>query len=187
MVSHKNIDDIDRHEPKGASTASAGQSLLSNGDGTTRWGNVFTFVGEMELSGEESVTFTGIPSTVKTIRVVFYNATGGSPIIRLGDASSIKSAGYLVDVGNFDGLSRKTDGFYMGNTASQSATSRETVDIQRSDSNEFVLSGTSILGSNQVELYAYTGSFNAEGLSIDRVQVRSSGSFTAGSVGLFIW
>lgn len=35
MVEHVNIQDADRHEPRGASTAGLNQVLMSNGDGTT--------------------------------------------------------------------------------------------------------------------------------------------------------
>ena len=35
IITHASIDDPDRHEPKGASTAALGEVLTSNGDGTT--------------------------------------------------------------------------------------------------------------------------------------------------------
>lgn len=47
MPEHVNIEDSQRHEPKGASTASAGQVIKSNGDGTTTFGQV----AYSELSG----------------------------------------------------------------------------------------------------------------------------------------
>lgn len=36
-IEHRDIPDGERHEPKGASTALAGYSLVANGDGTTTW------------------------------------------------------------------------------------------------------------------------------------------------------
>lgn len=38
-IQHSAISDADRHEPKGASSASTGQTIISNGDGTTSFGN----------------------------------------------------------------------------------------------------------------------------------------------------
>lgn len=40
MVEHVSILDVDRHEPKGASTAGLNQVLHSDGDGTTTWKSV---------------------------------------------------------------------------------------------------------------------------------------------------
>ena len=42
MPDHKDIADAERHEPKGASTALAGQALVSNGDGTTSFATLDT-------------------------------------------------------------------------------------------------------------------------------------------------
>jgi hypothetical protein len=47
-IEHKLIVDADRHEPKGASSATVKQALLSNGDGTTYFG----FVNYSDLSGK---------------------------------------------------------------------------------------------------------------------------------------
>ncbi len=201
MVSHKNIDDDDRQDSKGvritidtdqAVTIRACCTTPSKPDTTddesspapVQEAHGLTFVEEKELTGKEYVTFTGIPSTVKTIRVVFYNANL-TPIIRLGDASSVKSSGYQCVVGDYYSLSRKTDGFYIGEGGSTSLTCRETVDIQRSESNEFVLSGTGAMGRDSSVTYYYAGSYIATGPAIDRVQVRASAAFASGSVGLF--
>ena len=53
-IQHSAIADADRHEPKGASTASARQVLLSNGDGTTK----FDSVAFADLSGRPSTPFS---------------------------------------------------------------------------------------------------------------------------------
>ena len=52
-MEHKLIGDADRHEPKGASLATANQVIKSNGDGTTYFG----FVNRSELAG--TVTKSG--------------------------------------------------------------------------------------------------------------------------------
>jgi len=188
MVSHKNIEDVDRHEPKGASTASAGQLLSSKGDGTTEWVDQntggYTFLEEKDLTSQASVTFTGIPSTAKTIRVVFYNANR-TPIIQLGDASSIRTTGYLCDVGIVGGMGTETDGFHIGDTASTSQTCRATVEIQRSEANLFVVSGAAAMDSGTSSLFWYAGSYDADGIVVDRVRVTSDAAFASGSVAVF--
>ena len=51
MVEHVLIPDVDRHEPKHASTALAGQALVANGDGTTK----FEFLNYDSLSNVPAV------------------------------------------------------------------------------------------------------------------------------------
>lgn len=53
-IQHSVIADADRHQPKGASTATARQVLLSNGDGTTK----FDSVAFSELTGRPTVTIS---------------------------------------------------------------------------------------------------------------------------------
>lgn len=62
-IQHSAILDADRHEPKGASTATARQVLLSNGDGTTK----FDAVAFSDL--------TGIPSTLLSAAVLTGTST----------------------------------------------------------------------------------------------------------------
>ncbi len=40
MAEHVDIEDSERHEPKGASTATDGQYLRSNGDGSTSFATI---------------------------------------------------------------------------------------------------------------------------------------------------
>lgn len=46
-MEHKDIPDNQRHEPKGAATASSGQSLFANGDGTT----TFRYIAAGDIAG----------------------------------------------------------------------------------------------------------------------------------------
>lgn len=65
-VQHSAILDADRHEPKGASTATNRQVLLSNGDGTTK----FDAVAFSDL--------TGIPSTLLSAAILTGASTAAS-------------------------------------------------------------------------------------------------------------
>lgn len=78
-IEHKNIPDAERHEPKGASTATAGQVARANGDGST------TFVGATELGaitigGSPNIAsfVTQGPSAVDTPYQVTFGAGGGT-------------------------------------------------------------------------------------------------------------
>ena len=56
-----------------------------------------TFGAATDISGSNSTTFTGIPSTHKMIRVIWHGLTPGSqyPEWRLGDSSSFVTTGYF--------------------------------------------------------------------------------------------
>lgn len=75
-IEHKDIVDVDRHEPKGASSASLGQVLSSNGDGTTSFTDLPSFgsaqieLGYQTTNGQTSVTMTGIPNDATEIVVM---------------------------------------------------------------------------------------------------------------------
>lgn len=64
-IEHKLIVDADRHEPKGASSATAKQSLLSNGDGTTYFG----FTNYNDLAGKP---------VIKGYKQILYGASSAS-------------------------------------------------------------------------------------------------------------
>lgn len=65
-ILHSAILDADRHEPKGASTATIRKVLLSNGDGTTK----FDFVAFTDI--------TGRPSAILSAAVISSASTGAS-------------------------------------------------------------------------------------------------------------
>lgn len=79
---HSAIADADRHENKGASTASAGQVLQANGDGTTTFVNPSTLtntVSTVVLSQQD--TTHQVPSATDTaIQVTFGSATSTTDV-----------------------------------------------------------------------------------------------------------
>jgi len=74
MVEHVSISDVDRHEVKHASTALLNQSLLSNGNGTTRFSyisyadltNKPTIAGYRQVLAGASTAATQAPAAVDT-------------------------------------------------------------------------------------------------------------------------
>jgi hypothetical protein len=65
-IQHSAIADADRHEPKGASTATARQVILSNGDGTTKFDSV------------DWSDLTGKPSTPLSVAILSSASTAAS-------------------------------------------------------------------------------------------------------------
>ena len=73
-MEHKDIPDAQRHEPKGASTATAGQVLKANGDGTTSFSTI-NVGGYQQVFSAYSTAATQNPSAVDTaLQVEFGSA-----------------------------------------------------------------------------------------------------------------
>lgn len=108
-IQHNAIADADRHEPKGASTASNRQALISNGDGTTKFDNVaFT-----DLTGRPSTILTAAaltsvstsasqnPSAVNTNTDIIFGSGGSTADVSVSAAGLITfttGGPYLVQV-----------------------------------------------------------------------------------------
>lgn len=82
MVAHADLTEEYLHEPKGASTANEGDALLSNGDGTSYWGNpsAENIVGNLENSCSHGSykyadTATAITPIVLTTAGIEYEIT----------------------------------------------------------------------------------------------------------------
>lgn len=108
-IQHSAIADADRHEPKGASTASNRQVLLSKGDGTTKFDNVaFT-----DLTGRPTTILTAAaltsastsasqnPSAVNTNTDIVFGSGGSTADVSVSAAGLITfttGGPYLVQV-----------------------------------------------------------------------------------------
>lgn len=88
-IQHSNIPDAQRHEPKGASTATAGQVAKANGDGTT------TYVAPNTLNNvttttvlESGNTSNQLPVATDTpIQIAFGSPVSGTDITLAADGS----------------------------------------------------------------------------------------------------
>lgn len=105
-MEHVNIPDSQRHEPRGASTAASGQTVFSNGDGTTSFRYITpSDIPGLSLNGYEPVltsysqAVTQNPSALDTPLQVSFGAASTSPNVSLSDTGTItfNTAGeYLV-------------------------------------------------------------------------------------------
>ena len=109
---------------------SSGQYLQTNGSGGLSWQTVTDTTGwtwdttQTTLSGNSSVTVSGIPSTATRLLVHFYNIsndTNDDWIFRLGNSGGIVTSGYHVSAGYmFSGSANRTTGFYTYATGTAS-------------------------------------------------------------------
>ena len=104
------------------------------------------------------VDFTGIPSWVKRITIIFnYVSTNGSDelLVRIGDSSGVAATGYISEASDRAGDSTSTSGFIV--TVSSSSTS-------------------SVIGSVVLHNYADTSWISSGVLSISSLVASSAGS-----------
>lgn len=79
-MEHKDIPDAQRHEPKGASTATVGQVLTSNGDGTTSFATI-SVGGYETVVSNYSTAATQNPSALDTpLQVEFGTAVSSADV-----------------------------------------------------------------------------------------------------------
>lgn len=99
-IEHKNIPDAERHEPKGASTATSGQVLRSLGSGTTGWSNPSSLSNISIASMLEGVsTVSQAPTTTDTPYQVTWGSGGSNADVNIASNGvvTISTAGlYLV-------------------------------------------------------------------------------------------
>jgi hypothetical protein len=114
----------------GANYGTSGQVLTSQGSGSApQWatpaGTTWTWdTTQTTLSGNSSVTVSGIPSTATRLLVHFYNIsndTNDDWIFRLGNSGGIVTSGYHVSTGYmFSGSTYRPTGFYTYATGTAS-------------------------------------------------------------------
>lgn len=107
-MEHVNIPDSQRHEPRGASTAASGQTIFSNGDGTTS----FRFITPSDISGlglngydlvlsSASISSTQNPTGLNTPLQVNFGPTASSTAASLSSSGTLtfnQEGEYLVTV-----------------------------------------------------------------------------------------
>lgn len=118
-MEHKLIEDADRHEPKGATLATVGQVMKSNGDGTTYFG----FVNRDEIAGTivkagyskliyaESSASSQQPSATGTPLQVEFGAAQSTDDVSLGSTGILTfttSGQYLLELSYRYGRSTST-------------------------------------------------------------------------------
>lgn len=181
----------------GANYGTSGQVLTSGGSGAApSWANPsggITLATSVATTSGTAFDFTGIPSTVKRITVIFNgvqastsSGSGGSFLIQLGTSSGVENTGYvstgnvLDSTGGSSGAS-STAGFLMFNNASTGSLGGS-MTINLFSGNIWVENHTAQSGDNTRSVFG--GGTKTTAATLDRIRLTTtnSASFTAGSV-----
>jgi hypothetical protein len=176
---------------------SNGQYLQTNGSGALSWATVaspavaLTAATAVASTSGTSIDFTGIPSGVKRITVMFSGvSTNGSDnyLIQLGDSGGIETSGYTssASYGGGGATTWRTDGFIIYNVATSGGTHSGNVVITNITSNTWTSTG--VIGhdvsGNATGYSAGTKSLSA---TLDRVRITTQGgtnTFDAGTINI---
>lgn len=172
---------------------SADQALVTNGSGTLSWadrGRMVLGTAVASTSGTE-IDFTGIPSWVKRIIIMFSEvSTAGSsnPLIQLGDSGGFETTGYTstsmqATNGAASASSSRTDGFGIRSIAGSNTLSGHMV-ITLLGADAWVSSHIASLSSTATVSGA--GSKTLSG-TLDRIRITTGSgtdTFDAGSINI---
>lgn len=181
----------------GANYGTSGQVLTSGGSGAApSWANPssgITLATSVATTSGTAFDFTGIPSTVKRITVIFNgvqastsSGSGGSFLVQLGTSSGIENTGYVstgncLDSAGGSSAASSTAGFLVFNNAS-TANLGGSMTINLFSGNIWVENHTAQTGDNARSVLG--GGTKTTAATLDRIRLTTtnSASFTAGSV-----
>lgn len=138
-----------------------------------------------------SIDFTGIPSWVKRITVIFnsVSTSGTSPVqVQLGDAGGIETTSYTALAGGGATgvvVTSSSTGFIIDNSSATAGSSRNgAMIITNVSANTWVYSGNQSDGTTRVIMFGGTKDLSA---TLDRVRITTVGgtdTFDAGSINI---
>jgi hypothetical protein len=174
--------------PTGNGTAD--QVLAGNGSGTLSFvdrGRMVLETAQATTSGT-SVDFTGIPSWVKKITVMFNGvSTSGTsfPMVQLGNSGGIETTSYNSVVASSAGNVNSSAGFIISNSHAATDLCHGSMFITNLSGNSWTISGGFMTGN------AYRGVSGSKTLSdtLDRIRittVNGTNTFDAGSVNILL-
>jgi hypothetical protein len=147
------------------------------------------------VSASTSIDFTGIPSWVKRIMIMFVGvSTNGTSniLIQIGDAGGIETSGYIsqanhVDDGGGVGGASSTAGFIVTNATAAAGTFRGCVVLDLEDASDFTVVAYGILMDTTSGTLSCSGGSKATSAVLDRVRltiVNGTDTFDAGSINI---
>ena len=176
------------------SNGSDGNILGTDGAGNLSWvnGRMVLETAKASTSGT-SVDFTGIPSWVKRITVMFDGvSTNGTslPQVQVGDAGGIETTGYAGSSGSQSASTAGTAvypgaGFYIYDLGAATAVYLGVVVISSFGSNTWV--GNGVLGRSDSTRSSYTAGTKTLSATLDRIRittVNGTDAFDAGSINI---
>jgi hypothetical protein len=171
---------------------SADQALVTNGSGTLSFadrGRMTLATSQASTSGT-SIDFTGIPSWVKRVTVMFQGvSTNGTsaPMIRLGTSSGFVTSGYVAATSRTTTVGTSTAGFILSDATAASFTNEGIAQIANVTGNAWTFSSNIALSGNSCACGA--GSISSANLGGVLTQVRittvnGTDTFDAGSINI---
>lgn len=136
-----------------------------------------------------SIDFTGIPSWVKRVTVMFYGvSTSGTSIVQIQLGSgSVQTTGYLAGAANDSTGSQLTSGFPVNDTSAAAAETRYgTAIFSLLGSNIWTCNGTVYTPNGNSVIIDFAGGVTLSG-ALDRVRittVNGTDTFDAGSINI---
>jgi len=173
-------------------SASASNNLVLNSDGTTTLtpSNIIKSGTTVASTSGTAIDFTGIPSWVKRITVMFsgVSTNGGSPVlIQLGDSGGVEISGYTCTsgyTGPGTGSIGSTTGFVWMQNNAASVSDGHAI-ITKISGNNWVYS--SVVGRTNDNYIMMGGGSKTLSDTLDRVRLTSTNgtdTFDAGSINI---
>ena len=180
----------------------ASQYLQTDGAGTLSWASVtglpaqaLTLGTAVASTSGTSIDFTSIPSTVKRIRIMFYNVSTNGTVnlmVQLGDSGGIETTGYEDIAVYLNGTSSNagaTAGFQFRNISGMfaGASTNGHVDISLVDASTNKWVATGMVGWYTGDPIMFTAGAKSTSATLDRVRITTSNgtnSFDAGTINI---
>ena len=141
-----------------------------------------------------AIDFTGIPSWVKRITVMFngtslanFNSESNSILVQLGKSAGPETSGYTQSssyVGVSSGIYQRTDGFHVAVWSTQANTAQGSLQFTQQNTNAWSCMG---IVYNTAGFTAMTAGIKTLSGTLDRVRITTPGgtdTFDAGSVNI---
>lgn len=175
------------------SYGTAGQTLVSNGSAAApSWGSSIVSGTAQSTTSGTAIDFTGIPSWVKRITVMFNGVSVTQTamiVIQLGTASGVENTGYLgsgAGIGTSSaGGSVYTAGFRLSDVSSNTTTVGGLVTICNLSGNIWVAAG--IVSDGNTTKTEFTSGYKTLAAQLDRIRITTTNgtdTFDAGSVNI---
>jgi len=171
---------------------SNGQYLQGDGSGGLSWQSILTLGTATNVSGTETeIDFTGIPSWVKRVTVMFSAinlSAATSIIIRLGDSGGIETANYdssCSSLGSATSSNTSVVGLLLASYGTAAATFSGSITISNLSGNQWVSSG--VLGRDDAAATHTSGGRKELSGTLDRIRITTingTHTFDTGSINI---
>jgi len=134
-----------------------------------------------------SIDFTGIPSWVKRITVMFNGvSTSGNSnfLVQLGDSGGVETTGYVSGAGSRVGETTSTAGFILSQSNSGATTNSGLVQIMTVSSNAWVTSGVLVRSDGFSTGFGGNKSLSDTLTQVRITTVNGTDTFDAGTINI---